>query len=445
METLHTMSTKEINRLEILQELLCRKTTQLKAAQILNLSIRQIQRLLEAYRTYGASGLISKKRGKPSNHFIPTTIKEYATSLIKANYVDFGPTLATEKLREKHDLKLSVETVRNLMIQANIWIPRNKLYRRSYQPRYRRERFGELIQIDGSNHYWFEERGSKCTLLVFIDDATSRLTSLHFAPSESIHTYCIATKQHIKRYGKPIAYYSDRLGIFKVNHKNLKKEDLMTQFGRALYELNIELICANTCQAKGRVERANKTLQDRLVKELRLRNISTIEDANAYLPEFMEDYNKRFSKSPINLIDMHRPLQPHETLEDTLCFKQERTISYNLTIQYDRVLYLLEDSLENRALRRKKIMLHEHSDGSISLNYQGKKLRFSKLYDKVAPIEQGKVVPNERLDFVMESIKELQIGREFKRSTACPRKRHLGIIPVIAQRRKLIQKNTYNR
>ncbi|KIE04847.1 hypothetical protein NF27_FO00020 [Candidatus Jidaibacter acanthamoeba] len=237
-----------------------------------------------------------------------------------------------------------------------------------------------------------------------------------------------------------IKSYRDRLSIFKVNYATTK-EQIMTQFGRALYELNIDLICANTCQAKGRIERANKTLQDRLVKELRLNNISTIAEANTYLPIFIEDYNRRFSKPPIDLLDIHRPLQTHESLEETLCFKQERTVTNNLTIQYDRVLYLIEDIPPNRKLRRKKIMLHEYSDGSISLNYEGKKIKFNQLYDRVNLIEQGKTVPNERLDAMMTIIKEMQKGKEYKRSTRCPSKRHLGLIPEVDRRRKLLKNN----
>ncbi|MBL0941322.1 MAG: ISNCY family transposase [Alphaproteobacteria bacterium] len=426
MKAHYTMSKQEIDRLEVIQKLLDKRWTQKKASQVMQISVRQVQRLLQAYRKQGVPGLLSKKRGKPSNNKISDTVKQYAISLIKEHYVDFGPTLAAEKLFEKHDLKLSVETVRSLMINAEIWIPRNKRHKRAYQPRYRRERFGELIQIDGSNHPWFEDRGPKCTLLVYIDDATSRLTSLYFVPTESMHTYFLATRQHIERYGKPIAFYSDRLGVFRV-HSKTTQEKIMTQFGRALYELNIELICANTCQAKGRVERANKTLQDRLVKELRLRNISTIAEANAYLPEFTKDYNKRFEKAPFNPVDCHRPLQKNEFLDESLCFKQERTVTHNLTIQYDRVLYLIEDTVGNRALRRKKIMLHEYPNGSISLNYKGRKLQFSKMFDRVKPIEQGEVIPNERLGAVLEFIKENQNKRSYTRSTRCPGKRHLGL------------------
>lgn len=252
-------------------------------------------------------------------------------------------------------------------------------------------------------------------MLVYVDDATSKLTSLYFAPSETLYTYCLATKQHIDRYGKPVAFYSDKFGVFRINQKS-SKEKIMTQFGRALYELNIDLICANTCQAKGRVERANLTLQDRLVKELRLNNISNIKDANTYLPKFIEYYNRRFAKIPRSNIDAHRPLQVNESLQEALCFKQERTVTNELTIQYNRVMFLIEDTVANRALRRKKIMLHEYPDGSITLNYQGDRIAFRKLYDKVEPIEQGEIVPNERLDAIMHFLKEKQNMRPFKRS-----------------------------
>lgn len=431
METLFTMSHQEISRLlEVIQKLLDRKMSQIQAAELLHLSTRQIQRLLRAYRLQGISGLISTRRGKPGNRALPQTIKEYAVELIRSHYSDFGPTLAREKLYEQHQLKLAVETIRGLMIKADLWIPRNKRLKRAYQPRYRREKFGELIQIDGSTHHWFEDRGSKCTLLVYIDDATSQLTSLYFTPAESTHTYFLATKQHIENHGKPLTFYSDRLGVFKVHAKSTQ-EKIMTQFGRALYELNIDLLCANTCQAKGRVERANKTLQDRLVKELRLRNISTIAAANAYMPEFMKDYNQRFAKAPLRSGDAHRALQSYEILDEILCFKQERTVSNSLTIQHDRVLYLIEDTLVNRSLRRKKIMLHEYPDGRLGLYYKGRQLQFRKLYDKVEQtIEQGRVVPNERIADILEFIKATQDQREKKRrSTRALRKRHLEIPP----------------
>lgn len=350
------------------------------------------------------------------------------TIYIKQYYVDFGPTLAAEKLRENHEIKLCVETVRCLMISADIWVPRHKKLKRSYQPRYRRDRFGELIQIDGSFHDWFEGRGPKCTLLVYIDDATSMLTSLYFAPRESTHTYFLATQQHLEVYGKPTAFYSDKFGVFKVNNKS-SQDKIFTQFGRGLYELNIDLICANTCQAKGRVERANKTLQDRLVKELRLRNISTIEEANQFMPDFMKDYNNRFAKAPLLPGDSHRALQPYENLRDSLCFKQERTVSNNLTIQHDRIKYLIEDTIENRKLRRQKVLLYEYPDGSIALYSMGREIKHTVLYDKLGPALQGAVVENERLGSILEFIKNDQEQRVLQRSQSSLKKQHLGEAP----------------
>jgi len=209
----------------------------------------------------------------------------------------------------------------------------------------------------------------------------------------------------------------------------------MTQFGRGLYELNIDLICANTCQAKGRVERANKTLQDRLVKELRLKGISTIEEANKYAPEFIEDYNRRFGKPPLICGDIHRPLQEYENLDEILCFKQDRTVSKNLTIQYDRIKYLIEDTLENRTLRRQKIMLYEYPDGSISLYAGSRRLKFTKLFDRVGPAIQGEVVENDRISHVIASIKKEQEKRMLNRSTCCPRKTHLVSLPLERRQR----------
>ena len=244
MEDLLVMSRSELNRVEVIQKALEKRHTQAEAANQLHLSERQVRRLVCRYKKFGTPGLISKNRGKIGNHRISQAKKDYALSLIKQNYSDFGPTLAAEKLLETHGIKLSVETVRSLMIKADLWLPRHKKLKRSYQPRYRRERFGELIQIDGSLHDWFEGRGPKCTLLVYVDDATSMLTSLYFTPRESTHTYFLATQQHIETYGKPVTFYSDKLGVFRVNKKSTQ-EKMITQFGRGLYELNIDLICAN--------------------------------------------------------------------------------------------------------------------------------------------------------------------------------------------------------
>ncbi|SEM22021.1 Integrase core domain-containing protein [Bosea lupini] len=262
--------------------------------------------------------------------------------LIKANYLDFGPTLAAEKLAERHGLRLGVETVRRWMIADGIWRDRRERLKPVHQPRYRRDCVGELIQIDGSQHWWFEDRGPQCTLLVFIDDATSRLMHLQFVTAESTFDYFAATRSYLQRYGKPVAFYSDKHATFRVNKVGATGGNGMTQFGRALDQLNIDIICANVPQAKGRVERANGTLQDRLVKELRLAGISSLEAGNAFLPGFMEDFNRRFAKEPFNDKDLHRPLATDDDIDEAFAWKEERTVSQNLTLQYDKMLFILE-------------------------------------------------------------------------------------------------------
>ncbi|MES2215630.1 MAG: ISNCY family transposase, partial [Pseudomonadota bacterium] len=357
------MSNKELSRLELIQKLIERRLTQTEVAEILKISTRQVQRLIKSYRSSGANGLVSKKRGKPSNNVISGGDKTKVLAIITEYYSDFGPTLAAEKLLQRHNYGFSVETVRKWMIESALWIPREQKLKRAHQPRYRRNCLGELVQIDGSYHDWFEGRAPKCCLLVFIDDATSKIMQLYFTTSESMHTYFLATKAYVTKHGRPLAFYSDKLGVFRVAHKEAAEQGAITQFGRALQELDIQLICANTCQAKGRVERANKTLQDRLVKELRLKNISSIAEANVYLNEFTRDHNAKFAKAPLNSTNMHRILSPHMILNGILCFQTTRTVSHNLTFQHNRQLFLLEDNTQTRALRRKQITLCEYPEG----------------------------------------------------------------------------------
>ena len=265
--------------------------------------------MLSKYRDGGASSIANQRRGCPSNNRLSDAVRDHAIDLVRDVYPDFGPTLASEKLAERHDLKISRETLRTWMRQAGIWVAWAER-KRIQQPRYRREHVGELIQIDGSEHRWFEDRAAPCTLLVFVDDATSRLMELRFVASESTFSYFEALKTYLGRHGKSVAFYSDKHSIFRVSNENAVSGNGMTQFGRALSELNIDILCAITSQAKGRVERAHHTLQDRLVKELRLAGISTIEAANAFLPGFIAHYNDRFAKPPAREQDFHRVIDP---------------------------------------------------------------------------------------------------------------------------------------
>jgi hypothetical protein len=301
------------------------------------------------------------------------------------------------------------------MREAGLWIPRALRSASIYQPRNRRHCVGELIQIDGSDHRWFEDRAPACTLLVYIDDATSRLMHLHFTHSESTFSYYEATRRYIELYGKPQAFYSDQAGVFRCNRPHATSGDGYTQFGRAMFELNIESICANSSQAKGRVERANLTLQDRLVKELRLQGISTMADANTYAPSYIADHNRRFAKPPRNDWDAHRPLREDEDLDLLFTWREQRKVSHVLTLQYDKTIYLIEDTKANRKLIGRYIDLYEYPDGRIEIRAEGVVIAYA-TYDRLPQVDQGAIVDNKRLGHVLEVIQAVQQQRDDRRS-----------------------------
>ncbi len=395
MDKLLTMSKKELMRIEIMQRIEEQGLNQKEAAEILKVTERHVRRLLQAYRQSGAGGLISKRRGKPSNNQLKGEVKQQAIDLIFRNYHDFGPTLAHEKLTEQHGLKLSVETVRKLMISAGLWKPKKSKKLVVHQMRERRACFGELVQLDGSPHAWFEERGEVCNLLVYIDDATGRLMELYFTPGETTFSYFAATERYLARHGKPAAFYSDRNSIFKVNIKNALTGSGMTQFGRAMKELGIEIICANTPQAKGRVERAIQILQDRLVKEMRLRAISSIEVANEYVAEFMANYNERFAVEPRSTHNMHRLAGPLEDLERIFTLQERRTLSKNLTLQYQNVVYQIQTARPSYAMRKASVTVCEDSQGKIDILYKGQPLEYT-IYQKQE--RQAEVISSKAID-----------------------------------------------
>jgi transposase len=424
-----TMSLGELDRLKVIQALVDGGMKPRHAAQRLGLTTRQVRRLVERYRAQGTAGLISQKRNRPSNNQLDPEIAEAALTIIRQRYADFGPTLACEKLRELHGLELSKETVCKLMAGVGLWIPRRQRPATIYQPRNRRHCLGELVQIDGSDHAWFEGRAPACTLLVYVDDATSQILQLHFTPSESTFSYFEATRAYIEQHGKPLAFYSDKASVFRVNQKNATSGDGHTQFGRALFELNIEGICANTSQAKGRVERANLTLQDRLVKELRLQGISTMAAANAYASTFLADYNKRFGKPPRNDFDAHRPVREDENLELIFTERQPRRVSRSLTLQYDKMLYLLADTPASRRLIGKYVEVYEYPDGRIEVRADGIALPYI-TYDRLSEIDQGAIVENKRLGHVLQVAQAVQQQRDDRRSHSILVRTHRGVPAV---------------
>jgi transposase len=396
MDKLLAMSTKELTRLEVMQRLKDKRLRQKEAAMLLGLSVRQIKRLWRKYRKQAAKGLVSGRRGKASNNRLDAGAVQQALDVIKEKYSDFGPTLAHEKLVEVHQLQISRESVRKLMIEEDLWKPRRAQKPVVRQMRERRACFGELIQIDGSDHAWFEERGERCTLLVFIDDATGKLVELWFVPDETFFAYCEAGRHYFERHGKPLAFYSDRHGIFRVNTPQpLGTTNGLTQFGRAMQELDIQIICAHSPQAKGRVERVIQTLQDRLVKELRLRHISTIEAANAFLPEFREDFNRRFAVPARSTHDAHRPLRPSDNLDLILTHQKTGVLSKNLTVQYHKIIYQIQTDRPTYALQKAPVTICENAKGEVTILYNNQPLAYT-TYKKFA--SQAEVVDTKQLN-----------------------------------------------
>ena len=419
-----TASMHELERVKVIEAVIEGRLRCFQAAERLELGERQISRLCRRYETDGPAGLISGKRGKPSNRELPIDLRARAMARVRERYADFGPTLACEKLWECHGIRLAKETVRRWMRDAGLWIPRRQRPPTIHQPRARRACVGELVQIDGSDHPWFEERAPACTLLVYVDDATSRLMTLHFAATESTFSYFEATRAYIERYGKPVAFYSDRASVFRPVYSRTGARGI-TQFGRAMYELNIDTFCANSSPAKGRVERAHLTLQDRLVKELRLRNISTIEAANAYAPAFMAAYNARFAKPPRSTFDAHRPLREDENLDTILTWRVQRKVSDSLTVLNDLMIWLLEDTPATRRLIGHYIDVWEYPDGRIELRADGVALPCVP-YDKLAEIDQGAVIEHKRLGHALQVAQAMQAQRDNRRASGSPSRTNRG-------------------
>ena len=407
------MSERDLRRIEVLSDVRAGRRTVASAAAVLAVSERQAFRLLARYEAGGGTGLIHKARGKTSNRSHNAGIRQYAVELVKARYADFGPTLATEMLLDKHQLRIGKETLRRWLMAEGLWLSRTQR-RTFHQPRLRRESYGELIQIDGSDHRWFEQRGEPCTLLVFIDDATSKLMQLRFVPSESTDSYFEALEGYLQSHGCPVAFYSDKHTVFRVNKPDAQGGQGMTQFGRALAELNIEILCANSSQAKGRVERANRTLQDRLVKELRLAGICDMTAGNAFLPQFMEGFNEKFSVPAAKSENVHRRLNVQASrLADILCHREQRYVGAQLTVSYDRKQIILERSEMADKLAGQYVDVYEFSNRPLEVRWKGVALPY-RVFSKDQRVSHTAVIENKRLGHALSIVKAHQ---DLKRET----------------------------
>lgn len=377
------MSSKEVERIAVMDNLIAKRIKQNHAAKQLNISVRQVQRLIGKYRKDGAKGLIHLSRGRKSNRAINQKEKDRAIEMIKQYYPDFGPTFALEKLAENHRILFSVDTLRKEMIAANLWKAKKRKMKDIHPYRERRACEGELIQLDGSPHPWFEDRAASCTLIAFIDDATSRIMDGMFVNYEGTWTLFEATEHYLRTHGKPLAFYVDKHSTFKINRQANIEEDLrdkqaQSQFSRAMDNLCIEVIFANSPEAKGRIERLFETLQDRLVKELRLKGISTKEEATKYFREiYIPMHNSRFAVSPKEKANLHKPLLAGDDLHKILTIRSKRMVAKNLAVQYKNTKYqLIPESGYRYTLRNAGITVVEDRSGIISFIYKDKTIPY---------------------------------------------------------------------
>ena len=367
----------ELRRLHVIQKVLERGIKQGEAAEILLLSGRQIRRIVKRIRSEGSRGVIHKSRGRPSNRRIPYKTKERVIKLYRAQYKDFGPTLASEKLLERDRIQISDETLRGWLIEAGDW-QRIRKKRKHRQWRERKHHYGEMVQMDGSHHEWFESRGPECVLMGYIDDATGEVFG-RFYGYEGTMPAMESFKLYIRKRGLPLKVYLDKHSTYKSTAKPSIEDELndvepLSEFERALKELGVEVSHAHSPQAKGRIERLFRTFQDRVIKEMRLRGIRTIEEGNTFLEGYLPLYNKRFSVRPREKENFHRPLPKGLDLDAILCIKTQRTLRNDFTVAYNRKLYQVEDKIH-----ASKVMVQERIDGSMRIYHKDRALRFKEI------------------------------------------------------------------
>lgn len=378
------MSVKEVRRLPVLQQVLARTLTQRQAAAIVGVTDRQVRRLVQRLRRDGERGLVHRGRGRPSNRRRPAALKRQVLQLYTRHYSDFGPTLAAEQLTKRHGVTLSDETLRRwLQEQGVTHFTRRKRPHRAW--RARKPHVGELIQLDGSHHDWFEGRGPRCVLMAYIDDASSRVFA-RFYEYEGTVPALDSFQRYVKQYGIPLAVYADKHTTYRSPAEPTVEEQLAgvhptSQFGRALEELGVELIPAHSPQAKGRIERLFKTLQDRLIKEMRLAGIATQAAANRFLPTWLAQYNRRFARQPTMPTDLHRPLTAETDVCSVLAVKTRRVLRRDWTVAHGGQLYQIHDRL-----RATHVVVEERVDGTLRIMHHNRLLTYHPILTRPRPL-----------------------------------------------------------
>jgi len=386
----HTMSDKELKKLDVIKKIVSGQLTYRIGAEQLCISPRQLKRIVKKFRSEGIIALISKKRGKTSNRTYGRDFKEKVIKLVETQYRDFKPLFASQMLLERDRVQVSSETLRRWMSEAGLWNIKNKKVTIYHPRRTRRAQYGELVQIDGSYHDWFEGRNDdgKYCLIVFIDDATSRIMKMRFYPHETTEAYFDLMRLYIIEFGLPMSLYSDKHGVFRVNAKEAKIGTGQTQFGRAMKAIGIELIHAHSPQAKGRVERCNETLQDRLVKWMRLEGINNPASANPRLDEYRDLlHNNMFAVQPKNPINAHIFINDLTEISRHFVIISERIISKSLTISYENKIYQLDFGGMKRRLHNKIVSIREDFNQGILIEFEGKSIPYT-IYDKQHHLEK---------------------------------------------------------
>jgi hypothetical protein len=376
-EDMIMMSGKEAQRLHIIQKAAERMIGQAEAAGILFLSVRQIRRIVRRIRAEGPGGIIHRSRGKPSNRRTDQAVQDAVIGLYRTRYKDFGPTLASEKLIEREGITVNDETLRLWLIRSGDW-KKSRKHRRHRSWRERKAHPGQMLQMDGSHHAWLEDRGPFCVLMSYIDDATGRVFA-HFYDHEGTHPAMDSFGRYAKKHGLPACVYLDKHAAYKSKGRPTIEDELAdrmpkSQFERALAELGVEVIHANSPQAKGRIERLFRTFQDRLVKEMRLRGISSIEEANRFLQTYLPGYNRRFSAPPREKADLHRPVPAGTDLAGVLCLKNERTLRNDRTLVHNRKLYQIEENIFASTVTACDLL-----DGSLEMTHKGRTLHYHEI------------------------------------------------------------------
>jgi len=378
-----TMSKKEVDRLRILHRVMDRQLTQVYGAKLLDITDRQVRNLLGKIRTHGDKGIAHGNRGREAPNKMPIKLEEKIGRIIERKYPDFGPTLASEKLFELDGIKISKEKARRIMIAKGLWRVRRKRQRDVHQWRERKHCFGEMVQFDGSHHMWLEERGPKMVFMGYIDDATN-LTFGRFYEYEGVYPAMDSLSHYINRYGLPRSVYLDKYKTYKATrppnlYEELRGEGPLTQYQRALRELGIKIIHADSPQAKGRVERLFGTLQDRLTKEMRLAKIKTLNEANKFLEIYLPRHNERFSKIAFKEGDLHNPLPDGVDLREIFCLKDIRTINNGYIVRWKGKRFLIDNA--SIAMRKRKVEVREHFDGELTIKFNGRYLDFHEVFE----------------------------------------------------------------